>query len=248
MLSGHSRLTIPPESHFITAFLARGMADGFRFEEFTRALDGHARFRLWGMPAGRIAADAPPESLAEAIRALYRTYATEHGKDRYGDKTPGYALHVPAIAELLPESVFVHLIRDGRDVALSLLDTPFGPSTVPGAAGYWKERVDAVAAAGRELGLGRYLEIRYEDLVTRPESAIRSICELAELGYEALDHRSQIVAVAASTTDPSVHASLREPLHLARDWRAEMRVGDIEQFEAAAGDSLATFGYALIGT
>ena len=55
-----------------------------------------------------------------------------------GDKTPGYVREMIRIEHVLPEARFIHLIRDGRDVALSVLARDWGPDTVEGAARRWK--------------------------------------------------------------------------------------------------------------
>ena len=73
------------------------------------------------------------------MRAFFDAYADAQGKPRWGDKTPAYMLAVQRIGRTLPESRFIHLIRDGRDVALS--------QTRAGA-----ERAAGARRAGRPLG------------------------------------------------------------------------------------------------
>ena len=63
------------------------------------------------------------------------------GKARWGDKTPRYVESIPFISGLFPDARFVHLVRDGRDVALSYANVPFGPKTVARAASLWAKRV-----------------------------------------------------------------------------------------------------------
>jgi hypothetical protein len=62
------------------------------------------------------------DETGSALRAFYRLYAERHGRARFGDKTPKYLTKMRRIAALLPEATFVHLVRDGRDVALSKSD------------------------------------------------------------------------------------------------------------------------------
>lgn len=69
-----------------------------------------------------------PALLAEGVRLFYRLYARRHGKARWGDKTLLYRLHLTEIEKILPEAHFIHSIRDGRDVALSLREVWFAPS------------------------------------------------------------------------------------------------------------------------
>src|SRR5439155_14596986 len=127
MLDSHSQIAIPGESHFITEMAHRGKryeaADGFATERFLEDLLAHERFQAWGLPAEAVRnslSRRSPASLADAFRAVYAAYAAHRGKQLFGDKTPGYVRELPLIADLFPEARFVHLIRDGRDVVLSL--------------------------------------------------------------------------------------------------------------------------------
>ena len=65
----------------------------------------------------------------QAIAAVFEAYAAERGKRRWGDKTPLYMQHLPLLERLFPSARFVHLIRDGRDAALSYLAVPEGIMT-----------------------------------------------------------------------------------------------------------------------
>src|SRR5204863_6414452 len=100
---------------------------------------------------------------AEAARAFYEAYAAKHGKPRWGEKTPQYLKTMKRIAGALPEASFVHIIRDGRDVALSLLDVSWGPSTIEDAAVRWTTQVRRARRKSRSVA--RSTEVRYEGLV-----------------------------------------------------------------------------------
>src|SRR5688500_1921999 len=165
MLNAHRDVAVPPESRFITEIQHR---DGsIRADDLLSALGSHKRFQTWDLPleAVRDEIDRDPVPFADGIAATYRVYARVHGKTRWGDKTPRYVEHIPFIAELFPQARFIHLIRDGRNVALSYANVPFGPKNVAKAAALWGSRVAKCCHDGRALGGGRYLEIRYEDLV-----------------------------------------------------------------------------------
>ena len=85
------------------------------------------------------------------------------------------------IQRTIPEARFVHLIRDGRDVALSVLGMNWGPSTVPEAAFRWKKRI--LRAREQVPRIGHYVEIRYEDLCADPIGIVRAACEFAQLEF-----------------------------------------------------------------
>src|SRR3954453_9696667 len=171
-LDAHPLLAVPSESHFALAPDSRTVR---------RALRRDPWFGLWGIETpGLRGLDA-----ADAVRALFAAYAAAQGKPRYADKTPHYVSHLPALAARFAEARFVHVVRDGRDVAQSLLEVPWGPDTVQEAAAVWRRRVLEGRAAAPDLGAGRYREVRYEARVADPEAELRGLAAWLELPYDA---------------------------------------------------------------
>ena len=109
-----------------------------------------------------------------------------------GEKTPDYVRHLPLLHALFPWVRSVHIIRDGRDVALSALEWA-REGKGPGRMALWREEPVAVCAlwwrwqvrTGRQdaesLRPGSYLEVRYENLVEGPEETLRSITDFLQL-------------------------------------------------------------------
>lgn len=116
---------------------------------------------------------------------LFRAALARHkpGADVFVEKTPLHTRMVPAIARLYPDACFVHLIRDGRDVASSLAESDLfdPPADVSAAAALWDEVVREVRGHGR--GLERYRELRYEELLVDPVGVTTDL--LAWVGLEA---------------------------------------------------------------
>lgn len=258
MLDAHPALAIPHESYFIEQLARR--ADRFRShgafdaKAFERELFRDARFQHWGLaPAAvsqRLDEDAPAD-LAAAIRAVYGAYAHAQGKPRYGDKTPSYAMSVQRIADLLPEAVFIHLVRDPRDVAASYRRTSFGPSTVLGAAARWQLLTETARRAGRPLGRDRYLEVRYETLVSSPEAVLAQVCELVELPYDAsmLAYQDSDAARDAAQHDDGQHAGVRlAPTPSLRDWHDDLTSDEVATVESVTGSLLDELGYERSGS
>lgn len=182
----------------------------------------------------------------DVVREVFACYAASRNKSRYGDKTPGYVLHIGQLADLLPEASFIHVIRDGRDVALSYMETRFGPRSPAEGALYWRDRVAAGRAAGRHLGPARYRELRYEDLLLDPEGEVASVCSFLDLDFhpDMLRYFRQGERLRAETADPSAHASLTlPPTGGLRDWRRDMDRSDVAVFEALCGGLLEDLGY-----
>ncbi len=72
------------------------------------------------------------------VDGLCCAHTARKGHISWGDKTPHYLLQLDIIQRLFPESKIVYIVRDGRDTALSLMRTAWGPANVYAAAAYWK--------------------------------------------------------------------------------------------------------------
>ena len=242
-------LAIPDESFFVP-LLARRHGKTIDAESFLEDLARIPTIRDWGVAvadvAPRIRSGMPT---GDAVAAIFETYAAAAGKPRWGDKTPMYMRHLPLLARLFPDAQYVHLIRDGRDAALSFLQMPEGtftrtwahPTTPAQFACLWRKEVADARALGRRLGAGRYHEVRYEELVASPEDVVRGICAFASIPFEpAMLDYTGAVDVSAK---PHQQRLLTPPTSGVRSWREDMEAADVEAFEAVAGDLLAELGY-----
>lgn len=258
MLDSHSSIAIPFESHFIVE-LARKRQDyetvgGFSVDTFVADLVQQWGFTHWQLSAEGLRAHLlaePVDDFPDAIRKTFALYAIEHGKSRYGDKTPLYVMYLPFLATLFPESKFIHIVRDGRDVALALADVEwFWPNDLPTAALYWAGSVDTGRRAGRWLGSRRYYELRYEQLIESPSESLRALCAFIDLEFEdgMLQYFEAATQVINSLPDPEEHTHLALPPTTGlRDWRSEMSARDLATFESLAGEVLVSLGYPLSG-
>ena len=94
-------------------------------------------------------------------------------------------LAVTRIGRALPEARFIHLIRDGRDVALSQTARAINEQPPPAEqAARWVKRINKSREQAEKLGGERYIEARYEDLVRDPEPVLRRVCEFVELDWD----------------------------------------------------------------
>ncbi|MGI8773672.1 MAG: sulfotransferase family protein [Actinomycetota bacterium] len=244
-LNAHPQLAVPPESRFITELHTADEVDPAAFLD---ALEAHERFRLWELPIEEVrrrldGTFSGPIPYRRAVTAPFEAYAAHHSASRWGDKTPRYVEHIDLLARLFPEARFVHVIRDGRNVALSYSHVNFGPRTVAGVAELWARRVRAGIARGRTLERGRYLEIRSEDLAEDPEGELHDICDFLDLDFDPvmLDKNAQSKGVVAKPThNYSPEAAGRKGMS---SWQEDMKPGHVEMFEAVAGDLLSELGY-----
>ena len=245
ILNAHPEVAVPPESRFVVELYDSDEVDT---EGFLRRLSAHKRFQTWDIPVEAVSAELGPATrvtYADAIRATFRAYAIANGKISWGDKTPRYVENLDLLCKILPEARVVHLIRDGRNVALSYADVPFGPKTVGRAAALWARRVTAGRDAYPRIGKDRYLEIRYEDLVEDPAGETKDICAFLDLEFDPgmMDYTERArgsVLPRASMYNPHV---TEKPQKNVRSWEESMPDAQIEIFEAVAGDALSLLGY-----
>lgn len=183
-------------------------------------------------------------TLPQFFDAFFTLNAEGEGKRRWGDKTPYYVLHIPLILEMFPDAQVIHLIRDGRDVALSMFARKydFHVYNTYHAAKYWQQYVETGREYGRILSTDVYHELRYEDLVADPAASLRRLC--AFLGEEYSD---DLLNYRKAQTDGGKTPLLKQGVKAdnAEKWRAEMTPRQIQVFEAAAGTTLREHGYAL---
>lgn len=255
MLNRHSRIHIPNETWFLAdlmnqfpaqTVLARGQA-----EAAVVLITEHWRWREWGIADERlreaVAAIERP-TLADVVDAMFRL--DSGGKARWGDKTPGYLVEIGRLHRLFPSAKFVHIVRDGRDVCVSLRKTGWhGDSTWP-IARYWNEHLLAGRRQGRALGNGLYLEVAYRDLVLETERTLRQVCgflgEEFEPGMLAFHESVDANLPPAARLKESLGKTHRPPRASDLDrWRTELRPLQVLIFEAGAGDAMRAFGQPL---
>jgi hypothetical protein len=258
MFDSHPEMAIPPEFH-MAQFLAKVSGRSFRragfgVDAFVEQLTRHYGFRRTGLQPDLVRArlrEEGTDTVADAVRLVFSLYAAGQGKRRYAEKTPVNVVHMPTLARVFPEARFIHLIRDGRDVALSYLDADFGVNSVAESAIYWQRFVKIGRRDGRRLGPERYREIRYEDLVEDPESSLRSLCDFVALPFDRgmLSYHRRADDLMVNLSHRQYHQRLHlPPTRGLRDWRRDMRSEDVLLFEALAGKTLAELGYQRHGS
>jgi hypothetical protein len=252
LLRSHPNLAFPDESHFLPRFYRAHGDPGSDAE--ARALAGRILGVRW-VRAWRVPLDpddfADCRSYAEVVSRLYGAVAARDGKQRWGDKTPQYVTEIPTLLRLFPRARVLHIVRDGRDVALSQIRVRFGPENVYAAARAWKRFVEIGRRDGSRFP-ENYLEVRYESLLREPEPTLRAVCDF--LGEPFADEvlrpsflprrmRRPLIGRPSgwiiSETDIATWNVER--------WRSSMPRSDRAVFETVAGDLLAELGYETEG-
>ncbi len=114
------------------------------------------------------------QKTANFFDSFQTEYAQKRGKQRWAEKTPKYTTMLDFISELFPDSQMIHIIRDGRDVVTSHRDR-WGYEVAMRSINDWKRYVTLATEFGKKVPSDRYIEIRYEDLVTQPEAILHGL-------------------------------------------------------------------------
>jgi Sulfotransferase family len=188
------------------------------------------------------------------VARIFDLYAARRGKQFAGDKTPGYVRSIRRVHGVWPRARFVHIVRDPRDVCLSMLEWHSGERTagqdgtwdmdpVTSIALYWRHSVAVGREAAESLGPGLYQEVRYEDLVSSPERELKRICKFLCLPY-AEEMTRFYEGKSRPKPGRSTKAQWLPPTPGLRDWRTQLPTGDVERVEVAVGHLLHSLGYA----
>ena len=190
-------------------------------------------------------------------RAYGKVLALKPAATHIIDKHPGYSAHVRTIKHFLPRARFIHIIRDGRDVAASTIAVHgkmgFGPGTVRGAAAKWKRFLLAAREAAEFAP--DYLEIRYEEFLEgRTDTYARALdfCGLPatpEWIAETIEANTfEKMKERGASPDPRTQLSeKRYHRGTAGGWREDLSAQDRYEFDRVAGDLLCELGYAAPG-
>ena len=251
MLDGHPRLAVPPESHFIVGLAPRLLRKVRGSTSLHKTLDdilGHERFPRWGLDVSDVRERvwrSDPTTYSELIDAVFRSYAEAHGKSRWGDKTPGYVSHMPTLDRLFPTARFIHIIRDGRESAVSMAELPWGPRSPVSGAFWWRSKVERGRAFGGLLPVERYFELRLEDLIEDPEGRLQEICDFLEERYspEMLDYPSRM----ANVSRPGQPHLTKPPTPGLRNWKAGLSAREQRAIDAVCRGLLQRLGYRFAG-
>jgi len=255
LLDSHPNIACGPES----PWLARSPVSIKRLYEFMR----QDKFGL--CKSYKVSEDKLTLLFKELIDDILLSYAYSKGKYRWAEKTPDHSLEIPFLSELFPDAYFVHLVRDGRDVACStaivgeerkkisswhsqhilVSDDIILPNTVENAAKRWAKWLDLIENVLKKC---KHYVLRYEDLVALPETEVKGLFHFVG---EAFD--TSVLRYQTKTHDfPDWEWGSQEVSKLRSiskkqvgRWKKDISSSVIETIEAEIGEKLIKYGYRL---
>ncbi|GIV76494.1 MAG: hypothetical protein KatS3mg050_0888 [Litorilinea sp.] len=267
MLAAHSRLSCGPETHFFRRLQevdARALLEDPRWpQEAARFIcdishstyaadaasstsDGRTRLiDKYGLEEAAIAdfLQGQPPSLAAMLASVTEQYMHRQGKVRWAEKTPDHLALVHLIRRLFPASPIVRIVRDPRDVAISLGRVPWGAQTLLEALFFWR-RLDDASSAFFVADPNSYT-LRYEDLITEPRQELQKLCRFLGEPYEEGMLDTSRTGRRINARQVPWKDKVSQPIDSSRVglWRGALTPAENRLAEAILGDRLARYGY-----
>ncbi len=250
MLGAHSECLCTPESQFKTDVFLKLKNNKKSITDIEYALyliKNHWRFKIWGITINSY----PKEkiiSYQELINFIVKLYGEKVGKPNpkiWIDHTPNNIKFSSTLIDLFPESKFIHIVRDGRAVASSLIPLDWGPNTIDKAAHFWLNRLKYGIEAENYIKKGHIIRIRFEKLVETPQETLEGICTFLNISYQNQMVMGNGFNVPLYTAGQ--HSLIGKPPDKSRIniWQEKLTSRQIEIFESIAGDTLLKLGYSL---
>jgi hypothetical protein len=249
MIGAHSQIVATPESHFKTEVYTSLKQPADEIDVALKKIVQHHRFKHWSIPLNnrqtiiQQAQGSYPRLILALVEAYRQNKLNKPPTQFWVDHTPSNINYAHLLDSMFPEFKMIHIVRDGRAVAASIIPLDWGPNTAIAAAHFWLESVSFGLAAEQHLGTKRIIRITYEDLVSHPMDTMKSICSFINVPFE------QDMTSGTGFTPPTYTASQhrlvgKPPQAIAANrWQHILSPRQIKSFEAITADMLQHFGY-----
>lgn len=254
MLGAHSSAICSPESHFKIDAL-RALKQGKVKPEtavLTKLIERHWRFKIWELDLPNIKAlendGGETALLAQILDWIIGNYAEQQGKPDasiWVDHTPENVGYAQSLLEMFPESRFIHIVRDGRAVAASILPLDWGPNTIMKASRWWMRMTSFGLAAEKALGPEVILRVKYEDLVLEPEKTMQAISQFLGIDFQQDMLQATGFNPPSYTTRQHKLVGNRPDASVVNRWEKKLTARQVEIFENQTRDFLSFLGYPL---
>lgn len=263
ILNRHSEIAIPDElsyfrGHLFSSSTGLWRGEGLRrdwYEEFvTRFIHNNAE-TIRPLDAESILAYLLAREEVD-LRLPYEhvltSWAKAHGKERWGEKTPGNLFHVPVIREMFPDARFVYMVRDPRAGANSMQKASlYGEDIVINTLNRHHYMTAGLALLEETVPEDKRFLLRYEDLLTAPEPTIRTVCQFLGVEFEEgmLTHHEDAEDFMRTRALTDFNSTATGPIDPSRvgSWRKHLSRRDVAIVEKICRDEMLRFGYPLDG-
>jgi hypothetical protein len=224
------------------------LAERDNVRRLAESLLNEERIKLWDvdLQADEVVAGFDPRGFSDVVARFHRLYALKKGKSYWASMDISTLKNMDTANVWFPDARFIHIVRDGRDVALSHETYLYGTRNTLDCAQSWASAVTTNLKMGAMIASDRYCVVKYEDLVNDSERVLRNICEFIGLTYDPqMLTYYDMVEAKIPKSKRSLWPELGSPPNdsKAYQWKAAMSEAKRVVFEREAGSLLRRLGY-----
>ena len=257
LLGSHSRIAVPEVVWYYPRFYPYlhtygDLSQEANFRTLAEEMVFGLKTPLWGMKVNpktildEVIELAPERSFAGLYAAMHMRFAQYMNKPRWGEKTPHNLYFVGPMHHDFPDAQFIYVTRDGRDSCVDYMESSFGPTNIYCAAHSWKRCWNAVKEwRGPLTEKGLWMDVKYEELVRKPEEVMRAVCSFLGEEFEPgmfEFYKTDLCKARGASRD---HAPLGKPISdkYIGIYKDLLSLRDQRIFAAVAGKELEEAGY-----
>src|SRR5271170_5859058 len=248
LLDRHSRVAIPFETHFFEMVCPihkahQQASPATMVEKFSNSKPAK---RINLTPSNLLSRlNADQTSWADFFLIVLQAYADKHGKEFCGEKTPTHFKIAPQILELYPQSRMIWMVRDGRDVTLSVLRAPWYEHGILRVHAWeWRHSMELMWRYRRQYP-DRIIEVKFENLVTQPELELIRICQFIGVDFESRQLDPAVKTDVVPYPPPEGHGRIHTAIDSSRvgGWEREFSTREKRLLESVMLPCLHQLGY-----
>ncbi len=195
VLNSHSKICVPHELQIIVSIdngdrlydkYVKGELKSFGPDDFIRLIDSCCPYyfeRYFDYVAHFRSLSYPQTDVRQILVDLFDHICFSYRKEIFLEQTPWYGQRLDILRNLFPEMKIIHVVRDGRDVAISFSKTPWWSKDIGENLLRWKDEVNVIHDFVKKNPVN-FLEIRYEDLVSNPVTVLGKVLSLFGVQFE----------------------------------------------------------------
>ena len=269
MLTSHKSIVIPPESGFLVWWYDKykdwkpSDNSSGRLPTFLKDLFTSKKIETWNISRNGLEnylKKAVPKNYSELSSCVYKYFGTcfDAGFKIWGDKNNWYLDHIDKIKDIFPNVFFIHIVRDGRDVACSYKElykkrlkvkyAPNLPNKVGEIAKQWSRNLNTIQNSLKKVKRSKFVEVKYEDLVESPEISLKQLCKKLGIKFDSnmlnfykLNKKKNLVPKQYMGWKENTYNKLNST-SVGR-YNKELTVKERETFERIAEKQLRKYGY-----
>jgi len=253
IVGAHPQCLCTPESQFVIYALRKidRPLEEIKLGDVYKRIQRYYRYKFWGIELNdhSLIQQDGKHAYPKLIERLVRLYGKKIGKPEFSiwaDHTPNHIKYIRTLFTLFPQAKLVHLVRDGRAVAASIIPLDWGPNTIVSAAHWWMEYLSFGLAAESHWGPDRILRMRYEDILAEPEKHLQMICRFVGIDYQHKMLLGGGFRIPHYTAKQHPLVGQRPDSSRINAWRKTLSRREIEIFEILTSELLTYLSYPRI--